>query len=189
MADEEEPSYPPPQYYVEAMKAEQKKKPRMDSDSDSDEGEEEGEEGSFYKFVPAVFVELIETDEKRLEVRQRQIDMGKNTIGYQNYVSCVPKRVRAPRNIIHPSTPDIAAKISKRNFDGRVKAWRRALHFWDVLPGTPITPAQQAMYRDPRSQTRRAKEARSAQTPMPAPTASAARPRTIFDKFDSDDEA
>lgn len=31
----------------------------------------------------------------------------------------------------HPRTPDIHKDMSKRQFDGIVKAWRRALHTWD----------------------------------------------------------
>lgn len=33
----------------------------------------------------------IETDEKRLENRAKQILFGKNTIGYDNYLAAVPK--------------------------------------------------------------------------------------------------
>jgi hypothetical protein len=33
----------------------------------------------------------IEEDPRKLETRQRQIQFGKNTIGYDNYISAVPK--------------------------------------------------------------------------------------------------
>jgi hypothetical protein len=33
----------------------------------------------------------------------------------------------------HPRTPDIHEEMSKRQFDGRVKAWRRELHKWDNM--------------------------------------------------------
>lgn len=32
----------------------------------------------------------------------------------------------------HPRTPDPYEKVPKRTFDGRVKAWRRQLHKWDL---------------------------------------------------------
>ena len=32
---------------------------------------------------------------------------------------------------IHPRTPDPTEGISKRAFEGCIKAWRRALHLWD----------------------------------------------------------
>jgi hypothetical protein len=32
----------------------------------------------------------------------------------------------------HPRTPDPYEKVPKRTFDGRVKAWRRLLHKWDI---------------------------------------------------------
>jgi hypothetical protein len=32
-----------------------------------------------------------ETDPKRLQARQKQIDFGKNTIGYERYTQAVPK--------------------------------------------------------------------------------------------------
>lgn len=43
----------------------------------------------------------------------------------------------------HPSTPDIYEKISKRQFDGRIKAWRRALHLWDNVDQRPDSKPRQ----------------------------------------------
>jgi hypothetical protein len=34
---------------------------------------------------------------------------------------------------VHPRTPDPYDESSKRQFDGRVKAWRRELHKWDSM--------------------------------------------------------
>ncbi|XP_065828057.1 histone RNA hairpin-binding protein-like [Oscarella lobularis] len=68
------------------------------------------------------------TDPHRLAMRQKQIDYGKNTLAYENYVKAVPKNQRGPD---HPSTPDKTLGCSKRAFDGRLRLWRRKLHAWD----------------------------------------------------------
>lgn len=70
----------------------------------------------------------VESDQHRLSQRQKRIDMGKNTLGYVNYVRAVPKHKRRRSD---PQTPDIHMIASKRQFDGIVKAWRRRLHDWD----------------------------------------------------------
>ena len=73
-----------------------------------------------------------ETDPKRLEKRQKQVDFGKNTIGYERYVCALPKRSRRRNpSDLAPRTPDVGMKCSKRRFDGILRAWRRALHLWD----------------------------------------------------------
>jgi len=41
--------------------------------------------------------------------------------------------MRSKQSAIHPRTPDPYEESSKRQFDGRVKAWRRDLHKWDVM--------------------------------------------------------
>lgn len=48
---------------------------------------------------------------------------------------------------VHPPTPDIHADISKRTFEGQVKAWRRSLHLWD---NSEVRPDLQP--RPPKSQ-------------------------------------
>lgn len=94
-----------------------------------------------------------EIDPHRISQRQKQIDFGKNTVGYQRYRQAVPKYVdrssnhtkhtnsrthlkcthcREQRRRGHPHTPDVHQKTSKRAFDGQVKKWRRALHAWDI---------------------------------------------------------
>eukprot|EP01018_Ginkgo_biloba_P038674 Gb_11751 [translate_table: standard] len=69
-----------------------------------------------------------ETDAHKLSQRQKQIDYGKNTLGYERYVELVP---RSQRKRCHPQTPDTKQVCSKRSWDGQVKKWRRLLHEFD----------------------------------------------------------
>ena len=69
-----------------------------------------------------------EDDAQRLKQRQKQIDFGKNTRGYERYVALVP---RDQRKFDDPWTPDKTAPCSKRAFDGRIRKWRRELHKYD----------------------------------------------------------
>lgn len=70
----------------------------------------------------------IEKDERRLRQRQKQIDNGKNTIGYERYCAMVP---REERRLEHPFTPIKYQKCSKRSWDGQIRKWRRMLHQYD----------------------------------------------------------
>ncbi len=72
-----------------------------------------------------------ETDPHRLKQRQKQIDYGKNTLGYDRYIQQVPKDKRRRTDI---KTPDIHARISTKRFNGLVRAWRRRLHEFDPKP-------------------------------------------------------
>ncbi|TPX65576.1 hypothetical protein SpCBS45565_g05092 [Spizellomyces sp. 'palustris'] len=68
------------------------------------------------------------SEERRLEQRQKQIDYGKNTVGYKRYIAMVPKHKRKRGD---PETPKKHAKCSKRCWDGLIRHWRRKLHEWD----------------------------------------------------------
>lgn len=70
----------------------------------------------------------IETSAEILARRQKQIDYGKNTIGYDNYIKQVPRNKRTKD---HPWTPPKQFKYSRRAFDGLIKVWRTKLHCFD----------------------------------------------------------
>lgn len=71
----------------------------------------------------------VESDPHKLCQRQKQIDYGKNTLGYERYLELVPRKQR--KKYVHPRTPDIKQVCSKRSWDGQVKQWRRKLHDFD----------------------------------------------------------
>lgn len=63
--------------------------------------------------------------ERQLQWRLKQTELGKSNEYYRYYVGTVPKGVRRRED---PSTPDpYDARMSKRQFEGRVKAWRKSV--------------------------------------------------------------
>ena len=69
-----------------------------------------------------------ETDQAVVHRRQKQIDYGKNTIGYRNYCRLVPKASRGKK---HLHTPDKYLKYSRRSWDQQIRMWRLKIHEWD----------------------------------------------------------
>jgi len=67
----------------------------------------------------------IECCAKELLRRQKEISKGKLSNAYQNYISTIPRKCRTRQ---HPRTPCKYAKMSRRGFDGAIKAWRRKLY-------------------------------------------------------------
>lgn len=76
----------------------------------------------------------VSVDAHRLDQRRKQIDWGKNTLGYQAYVQAVPKDrrqfgLRSDTSGVglkpHPVTPDVTENCSKRCFDGQVMISRK----------------------------------------------------------------
>jgi hypothetical protein len=64
-----------------------------------------------------------------IQFRERQIEVGKNTPGYRRFVATVP---REQRTAAHPRTPPTRKPLSRRQFDGLMRKWRRMLHAYDV---------------------------------------------------------
>jgi len=71
-----------------------------------------------------------EADETTLKRRQKQIDYGKVTVDYEEYLVSVPKSSRKP---FHPRTPDKYQKTSRRGFDSQIKNWKIKIHNWQNL--------------------------------------------------------
>ena len=92
-----------------------------------------GVKGRIFEKKP--FVKLPEEDQSILKRRQKQIDYGKNTLGYQKYVESVPKQQRSRDQ---PRTPQKNIKYSRRSWDQQIKLWRIKLHNFDPDSGVAV---------------------------------------------------
>ncbi|BHF73136.1 hypothetical protein SprV_0401621200 [Sparganum proliferum] len=72
----------------------------------------------------------LELERRQMELlrRQRDIDMGKVTERYAEYVLTIPKPERQKH---HPRTPNKFRTVSRRAWDGMIKKWRKHLHYFD----------------------------------------------------------
>lgn len=71
----------------------------------------------------------LETDDRRLEQRRKQIGYGYATAGHANYLKLVPKDKRQNTD---PQTPNALQVCSKRSWDGQLAKWRKSLHIYDT---------------------------------------------------------
>jgi len=77
------------------------------------------------------------TPEERRERRYHQVELGKKSIGYQNYIRVIPRERRLRYDPQTPPWRDVT--INKRRFDGLISAWRRKLHDFDDI-SNPANP-------------------------------------------------
>ncbi|KAK2708983.1 uncharacterized protein LOC136028117 [Artemia franciscana] len=87
-----------------------------------------------------------ETDPTIIKRRQKQIDYGKNTLGYHRYKMLVPKHKRED---FHPRTPNKQRKYSRRGWDGIVKIWRVQLHKFDPPDAPKPDDIQRSIKSEP----------------------------------------
>ncbi|EAK90626.1 SLBP family of RNA binding proteins, partial [Cryptosporidium parvum Iowa II] len=82
-----------------------------------------------------IFKLLSKIEERRISQRLKQINIAKNSVGYQRYTTAVRKneRKRELSFTWHPSTPDPYSNTSKSCFSGRLKEWKLRLHLWGNL--------------------------------------------------------
>lgn len=116
---EDEPDPPPNQHKKSKMSENDHGRERFRCESSSS-----GDASSQTSRKPIEY----EKDIVILERRQKQIDYGKNTLGYENYCKQIPKDKRSKD---HPKTPPKHIKYSRRAWDGLVKVWRKKLHCFD----------------------------------------------------------
>eukprot|EP01083_Nonionella_stella_P060682 158342_1 len=69
----------------------------------------------------------------RIVCRERQLQLGKSTVGYQNFRRVVPHHLHVHGTLERPSTPKAHRLNSKRAWDVLIRRWRRALHEFDDI--------------------------------------------------------
>jgi hypothetical protein len=100
--------------------------------------ESKSETGSHEPYKQEVLLMGVENPEgisdeevEKLRNRLKQIRWGKNTRGYQAYLTLVPKGARGDDPEIFPKTPTGSLKGGSRNFVRNLSTWRKNLHNWD----------------------------------------------------------
>jgi hypothetical protein len=85
--------------------------------------------------------------ERRSEKRKRQVDLGKDTIGYRNYVAAVPAEQRDENA---PPTPNFTTRdLSRKDFEAHLNVWRTFLHKYDdAVPEGEATAAEKDIAMD-----------------------------------------
>eukprot|EP01060_Flectonema_neradi_P019487 TRINITY_DN2664_c1_g1_i1.p1 TRINITY_DN2664_c1_g1~~TRINITY_DN2664_c1_g1_i1.p1 ORF type:complete len:257 (+),score=72.09 TRINITY_DN2664_c1_g1_i1:67-837(+) len=94
--------------------------------------------------------------EARMKQRLKQVQIGKSTIGYENYRKCVSTEERIAGT--HLDTPVVSvganATTSKRDFEEQLRMWRRYLHTYDDINNLPAHAAMKKnMFMDTSSTT------------------------------------
>lgn len=95
---------------------------------------QQNQDQSQNQFATAQFPKLNKLDPvhlRRMQQRRRAVSMGKNTIGYDEYIRKIPKHKRVPRSMDCPATPDHTLDIPAKRWQGLLKAWRVSLHRYD----------------------------------------------------------
>lgn len=59
----------------------------------------------------------------KMQQRQKAVEKGKNTVGYDEYCRQVAKEKRRQRSMETPSTPDYTLDVPNKKWNGMVKAW------------------------------------------------------------------
>lgn len=105
----------------------------------------------------------IENDADVLIRRQKDVDYGKNTVEYHEYIENVTKQQRKNEQ---PWTPDKYEKMTRRNWDKQVKIWRKQLHHWRnpkpvkelMTPGTSPCPSPHRRHSSPEREFKSARQ-------------------------------
>ncbi|XP_045773262.1 histone RNA hairpin-binding protein [Maniola jurtina] len=126
--EQEQETQPPPNKPIRRATKEKMKSDSRESSSSRKKSKPNGKNDSEKSSKPAKKPIELETDQDVLQRRQKQIDYGKNTVGYQNYTHQVPMDKRTKED---PKTPDKYAKYSRRSWDMLIKIWRKKLHEFD----------------------------------------------------------
>eukprot|EP01062_Namystynia_karyoxenos_P016356 TRINITY_DN15960_c0_g1_i1.p2 TRINITY_DN15960_c0_g1~~TRINITY_DN15960_c0_g1_i1.p2 ORF type:complete len:440 (+),score=116.20 TRINITY_DN15960_c0_g1_i1:145-1464(+) len=70
------------------------------------------------------------TDAHRINQRQKQINLGRMTEGFKNYMRLIEMGVQIPEHM-ECTVPNPSQRCSKRAWDAMVRSWRRTLHSFD----------------------------------------------------------